>query len=93
MTTYPPCVLLAELTERTSAAGNRYVSVFLGKARIIGFWGDGEDRDGNTTTVLRLFVQEPGQKPQERQERQSGRSLASAPPRRRESAQCAANEA
>ncbi len=68
MTAYPPCVLLAELTERTSTAGNRYVSGFLGKAWIIGFWGEGEDRDGNPTTVLRLFVQEPVQRaPQARQ--------------------------
>jgi hypothetical protein len=90
MTTYPPRVLLAELTERTSANGNRYVSGWLGKARIIGFWSDGEDREGNATTVLRLFVQEPDQKPQERQ---PGRSPASAAPRRQEVRQRAAYEA
>jgi len=93
MTTYPPRVLLAELTERTSAAGNRYVSGWLGKARIIGFWGDAENRDGNPTTVLRLFVQEPDQKPQERQERQPGRSPASASPRCQEARQRAAFDA
>lgn len=57
-----PKVLLAELQERTSAAGNRYLSGFLGKARIIGFWSDGEDRDGNAISVVRLFVQEPEQR-------------------------------
>jgi len=38
MTAYPPRVLLAELTEHTSAAGNRYVTGFLAKAWIVGFW-------------------------------------------------------
>jgi hypothetical protein len=83
MSAYAPRVLLAELTERTSAAGNRYVSGFLGKARIIGLWGEGEDRDGNATTVLRLFVQEPEQHNPERQDR-PGSTPPAAAERRRE---------
>jgi len=90
MTAYPPRVLLAELTERTSAKGNTYLAGWLGKARVVGFWGDGEDRDGNATTVLRLFVQEPDQKPQERH---PDRSPASAAPGRQERAQRAAFDA
>ncbi|HEX2528688.1 MAG TPA: hypothetical protein VHL31_20635 [Geminicoccus sp.] len=66
MTLQAPKVLLAELVERTSARGNKYLSGWLGKARIVGFWADGQDRDGSPTTVLRLFVQEAEQKPQER---------------------------
>jgi len=87
MSTYAPRVLLAELTERTSAAGNRYVSGFLGKARIIGFWGDGEDREGNTTSVLRLFVQEPEQRSPERQDRPASPPTAAAERRREQRTQ------
>ena len=66
MTTYPPRVLLAELQERTSAAGSRYLTGWLGKARVVGFWGDGEDRDGYPATILKVYVAEPGEHPQGR---------------------------
>jgi hypothetical protein len=68
MTTPASKVPPAELVEHTSAKGNTYLTGWLGKARIIGFWVEAEDRDGSPTRVLRLHVQESDHKPQERQE-------------------------
>ena len=70
--------------------GHRYVSGFLRKARVIDFWGGGADRDGNAAAVLHPFVQEPDQRPQERQ---AGRPSASAPAPRQERAERAGTSA
>jgi hypothetical protein len=50
-----PKVLLMTLWERTSARGTRYLSGFLGKAKLIGFKGE-PTADG--TPTWNLFVQE-----------------------------------
>jgi hypothetical protein len=63
MTAQLPKVLILELQERTSAAGNTYLAGWMGKARLVGFWADGEDRDGTPCRVLRVFAQEPGERP------------------------------
>ena len=49
-------VLLATLSERTSARGNAYRSGWLGKASVVGFRGE-PDKHGNPTWDL--FVAEP----------------------------------
>lgn len=51
-----PRVLLAVLSERTSAKGNAYLAGWLGKARVVGFRGD-DDPYGNPT--WNLYVSEP----------------------------------
>jgi hypothetical protein len=51
-----PRVLLAQLSVRTSAKGNRYLSGWLGKASVVGFEGE-PDRHGNK--VWDIFVSEP----------------------------------
>jgi len=49
-------VLLAQLKERQSAKGTRYLSGWLGKARVVGFL-DREAGDGET--VWQIYVQTP----------------------------------
>jgi hypothetical protein len=44
-------VLLAQLSVRTSAKGNRYLSGWLGKASVVGFPGE-LDKHGNETFNL-----------------------------------------
>lgn len=51
-----PKVLLAALEERTSASGNRYLSGWLGKARIVGFL-DKDAPDGKI--VWQVYAQTP----------------------------------
>jgi hypothetical protein len=51
-----PRVLLAQLSVRTSAKGNRYLSGWLGKASVVGFPGE-PDKHGNET--FNLYVSEP----------------------------------
>jgi len=51
-----PRVLLAVLSERTSARGNPYLAGWLGKARVVGFRGE-DDAHGNPT--WNLYVSEP----------------------------------
>lgn len=51
-------VLLMELRERTSAAGNRYLSGWLGKASVVAFL----DRDADETT-WQVFVSAPAPRP------------------------------
>ena len=52
-------VLLTVLSERTSAAGNRYLSGWLGKARVVGFL----DKDATASeTIWNVFVQTPAPK-------------------------------
>lgn len=54
-----PRVLLLQLSERTSAKGNPYLSGWLGKATVVGFRGD-PDKYGNET--WNLYVAEPEQR-------------------------------
>lgn len=64
-----PKVLLAALEERTSASGTRYLSGWLGKARVVGFL----DRDAaDEKTVWNVYVQEP----QPREDQAGGRGTA-----------------
>jgi hypothetical protein len=51
-----PWVLLAILSLRTTAKGNRYLSGWLGKASVVGFPGE-PDEHGNET--FNLYVSEP----------------------------------
>jgi hypothetical protein len=55
-----PRVLLAQLSVRTSAKGNRYLSGWLGKASVVGFPGE-PDKFGNET--FDIFVSEPEPRP------------------------------
>ena len=52
-----PKVLLMQLSERTSAKGNRYLSGFLGKASLVAFLGEEPDRFGNP--VWNVYAAEP----------------------------------
>ena len=61
-----PCgaeVLLLELSERTSAKGNRWWSGWLGKAAVVGFPGE-PDKHGHPT--IAVYVQTPEPKPEDR---------------------------
>jgi hypothetical protein len=60
-----PRVLLLQLSERTSAKGNAYMSDWLGKASVVAFQAEEPDKWGNPTWDL--FVSEP----QPRAERQA----------------------
>ena len=57
-------VLLMQLSERTSAKGNAYLSGWLGKAGVVAFRGE-PDKYGNETWDL--FVATPEPKPEPRQ--------------------------
>ena len=50
-------VLLMQLSERTSAGGNRYLSGWLGKASVVAFQAEAPDKFGNP--VWEVFVAEP----------------------------------
>ncbi len=54
-----PRVLLMQLSIRTSAKGNQYLSGWLGKAQLVGFPGEA-DRFGNAT--WNIYVSEPEQR-------------------------------
>jgi hypothetical protein len=75
-----PKILLATLWERTSEKGNRYLSGFLGKARVIGFRGE-PTADG--TPTWDLYVQ-PGK---EQEKAEAERKPASSRPARSEQPQ------
>lgn len=63
-------VLLMELRERTSAAGNRYLSGWLGRASVVAFL----DRDADEPT-WQVFVSTPAPRPTNGQsERSADRS-------------------
>jgi hypothetical protein len=68
-------ILIAILWERTSAAGNTYLSGFLGKARVVGFRGE-PTADGVPTWDLYLT---PGK------EQAAAASTSTAPRQRRSS--------
>lgn len=70
-------ILIANLWQRTSAAGNEYLSGFLGKARIIGFRGE-PTSDG--TPTWDIYVS-PGREQEEAGQAQTPRRRASAPRR------------
>src|SRR6476659_5200659 len=54
-------VLLLQLSERTSAKGNPYLSGWLGKASVVAFRGE-DDRHGNP--VWDVFVSTPEPRPE-----------------------------
>jgi hypothetical protein len=68
MSTYTPQqrVLLLELSERTSAKGNAYMSGWLGKASVVAFKAEHADKHGNP--VWQVFVTEPQQREEQRQQ-------------------------
>ncbi len=70
-------VLLFELRERTSAAGNRYLSGWLGKASVVAFL----DRDADEPT-WQVFVSTPAPRPSGDQP-QRGHAFPHHPPQRR----------
>src|SRR3954470_15978965 len=78
MSAYAPQqrVLLLELSERTSAKGNPYMSGWLGKASVVAFKAEHADKHGNP--VWQVFVTEPQQ---EQQRAQITRHLGGAPAR------------
>lgn len=53
-------VLLLELKERTSAAGNSYMSGWLGKASVVAF-----SKEENGGKIWSVYVQTPAPKPDE----------------------------
>lgn len=54
----PPKVLLLTLSQRTSGRGNAYLSGWLGKARLVGFRGEDDER-GNPTWNVYAAEPEP----------------------------------
>jgi hypothetical protein len=65
-----PRVLLMQLSQRTSAKGNRYLSGWLGKASVVAFAGE-PDKHGNPT--WNVFVSEPQPRAEPGQERPQAR--------------------
>jgi hypothetical protein len=53
-----PKVLLLQLSERTSARGNRYMRGWLGKAAVVAFQG-AKDEAGNATWDIYVSTPEP----------------------------------
>src|SRR4051794_10317740 len=74
-----PRVLLMQLSERTSAKGNRYMSGWLGKASVVAFPGE-PDKHGNPTWDL--FVSEPEPRPEARDEGGAAKASAQERPAR-----------
>src|SRR4051812_1046538 len=72
-----PRVLLMQLSERTSAKGNRYFSGWLGKARVVVFQADEPDKYGNPQWSM--FLSEPEAKPEQRQPPTAANQSASGP--------------
>src|SRR3954451_13405042 len=62
----PNRVLLMQLSQRTSAKGNRYLSGWLGKASVVAFQAEEPDKWGNP--VWDLFVSTPEPRPEAGQE-------------------------
>ena len=58
-------VLLMQLSERTSARGNRYLAGWLGKAAVVAFRGE-PDKYGNETWDLFVAAPEPKLEPRQR---------------------------
>ena len=58
-------VLLMQLSERTSARGNRYLAGWLGKAGVVAFRGE-PDKYGNETWDLFVATPEPKLEPRQR---------------------------
>ena len=53
-----PKVLLLQLSERTSARGNRYMRGWLGRAAVVAFQGE-KDEAGNATWDIYVSTPEP----------------------------------
>src|SRR3954447_11232734 len=66
-----PRVLLLQLSERTSAKGNRYFAGWLGKASVVAFQAEEPDKFGNP--VWDVFVSMPEPRPEAGQERDPAR--------------------
>src|SRR4051812_3631621 len=66
-----PRVLLLQLSERTSAKGNRYLAGWLGKASVVAFQAEEPDKFGNP--VWDVFVSTPEPRPEAGQERDPAR--------------------
>src|SRR5918912_1212851 len=64
-------VLLMQLSQRTSAKGNAYMSGWLGKASVVAFPADEPDKWGNP--VWNVFVSEPEPRAEAGQERDPAR--------------------
>src|SRR3954451_15544061 len=79
----PNRVLLMQLSERTSAKGNRYLSGWLGKASVVAFQAEEPDRWGNP--VWDLFVSTPEPRPEAGQERDPARRPQARPEQRPQS--------
>ena len=54
-----PRVLLMQLSERTSAKGNAYLSGWLGKASVVAFQAEEPDKWGNPVWDVFVFAPEP----------------------------------
>src|SRR5215472_5698155 len=76
-----PKILLATLWQRTSERGNKYLSGFLGKARIIGFKGE-PTADG--TPTWNLFLQPGKEQEQAEAERRVAPSRRPEQPQRQQ---------
>jgi hypothetical protein len=63
-------VLLMQLSERTSAKGNRYLSGFLGRASVVAFLDEEPDKRGNPCWSVFVSTPEP------REEAKLARSVA-----------------
>src|SRR3954447_7700815 len=72
-----PRVLLMQLSERTSARGNRYFSGWLGKASVVVFQADEPDKYGNPQWSM--YLSEPEAKPEQRQQPAAANQSASGP--------------
>src|SRR3954451_22714674 len=73
----PTRVLLMQLSERTSAKGNRYLAGWLGKASVVAFQAEEPDKFGNP--VWDLFVSTPEPKPEGKSAKLAGSASGDAP--------------
>src|SRR3954463_13437378 len=77
-----PRVLLMQLSERTSAKGNAYLSGWLGKASVVAFQAEEPDKFGNP--VWDVFVSTPEPRAEQQQSKpEAGQERLQARPERR----------
>src|SRR4051812_47137481 len=77
-----PRVLLMQLSERTSARGNRYMSGWLGRASVVVFQAEEPDKFGNP--VWDVFVSTPEPRPEQQQSKPEARQDGPAKPSARQ---------
>ena len=76
-----PRVLLMQLSQRTSAKGNAYLSGWLGKASVVAFQAEEPDKWGNLVWEVFVSTPEPrAEAGQERPQARPGRRPQSPPP-------------